>query len=193
MSIEREPLAAVPGLSRTAKVPPPPPRRVRPAERIHPGPSTDHSPSATPSPAGPQARTRPSATPHQAASASAEIMRAVTLSLPASLVALVRARARADQVSQPEVLMDALAASQDRLDELLEAAVAPPRSDGLFLRRATQHVPAEPMATLSLRLLAPNLEAIDNLATDHEAPSRSALCAAALLDYLTDKDSSAPR
>ena len=111
-------------------------------------------------------------------------MRAVTLSLPAPLVTAIKDRARAERVSQPDVLMDALSATRDRLDVLLAPVTAPPISDGLFLRRQAQRTTTDPLATLSLRLLAANLTAIDDLVIKHQAPSRSALCAAALRGYL---------
>jgi hypothetical protein len=80
--------------------------------------------------------------------------------------------------------MDALSATRDRLGDLLARAMTPPTSDGLFLRRPPHRTTTDPMATLSLRLLAANLTAIDELVTMHQASSRSALCATALREYL---------
>jgi len=96
----------------------------------------------------------------------------------------VKDRARADRVSQPDVLMDALSAAHDRLEVLLAPARTPSVSDGLFLRRRPQREVTDPMATLSMRLLAANLAVIDELVTRYQAPSRSALCAVALREYL---------
>lgn len=113
-------------------------------------------------------------------------MRPVTLSLPANVVQSLRERARRDGVSQPDVLMDALIAAQERLPELLaHAETRMIHSDGLFVRRSPAKRRPEPLATLSLRLLSPNLDTIDDLAIKVAAPSRSALCLAALEDYLT--------
>jgi hypothetical protein len=172
MSGERTPLAAAPGLTRTAALPPPPPRRIQVA--AEPTAPTDSRP---PEPLG--TKTLAGRAIHGDAT-----MRAVTLSLPASLVTQIKDRARADRVSQPDVLMDALSATRDRLGDLLARATTPPTSDGLFLRRPPHRTTTDPMATLSLRLLATNLTAIDELVTKHKASSRSALCATALREYL---------
>lgn len=174
MTSERAPLAAAPGLARTAVLPPPPPRRVQAAAE-----PTEPPGGMRAEPAGPAPDTRTSA--RRPAHAG---MRAVTLSLPASLVTAIKDRARAERVSQPDVLMDALIATHDRLDDLLAPVTTPPTSDGLFLRRPPQRTTTDPMATLSLRLLTANLTAIDELVIKHQAPSRSALCAAALRGYL---------
>jgi hypothetical protein len=79
--------------------------------------------------------------------------------------------------------MDALSATQGQLAELVAEVQPPAVSDGLFLRKQTR-ASHEPTARLSLRLLSENVEAIDRLATSANAPSRSALCAAALRSYL---------
>jgi len=118
-------------------------------------------------------------------------MRNVTLSLPASLVAQIRQRARQDRASQPEVLLDALSATESELDALLADATPRPVSDGLFVRRTPRPVTPDPLSTLSLRLLSTNLEAIDALVTKHGAASRSALCGAALRRYLSTQETTA--
>lgn len=176
MTSERTPLAAAPGLARTAALPPPPPRRVQAAAEPTEPPSARRAEPAAPDTRRTAVR-RPAHT--------GDVMRAVTLSLPASLVTQIKDRARAERVSQPDVLMDALSATHDRLDALLAPVTTPPTSDGLFLRRPPHRTTTDPMATLSLRLLTANLTAIDELVTKHQAPSRSALCAAALRGYLT--------
>lgn len=116
-------------------------------------------------------------------SETADLMRPITLSLPAALVTRLKDRATTDRVSQPEVLLDALTATADELAGLLEAANVRPTRAGLFLRTPPRG-PAEPMATLSLRMLTRNVATIDDLVLSHEAPSRSALCATALRRYL---------
>ena len=113
-------------------------------------------------------------------------MRPITLSLPAAIVSQIKDRARAERVTQPEVVMDALIANHDDLGELLHETRGQLKSDGLFLRRPTGRGTAEPMATLSMRMLARNVEAIDRLVRTHDAPSRSALCLTALRSYLVD-------
>lgn len=176
MTSERAPLAAAPGLARTAALPPPPPRRIQAAAE-----PTELLGVRRAEPTGPALDT----TTTTAARRPAHVgMRAVTLSLPASLVTQIKDRARAERVSQPDVLMDALSATHDRIDALLAPVTTPSTSDGLFLRRPPQRSATDPMATLSLRLLTANLTAIDELVIKHKAPSRSALCAAALRGYL---------
>ncbi len=118
------------------------------------------------------------------ASETAEVFRPVTLSLPAEVVSRLKERALADRVSQPEVLLDALTAAEGELEVLLRSARPRPTKAGLFLR-TPRSGPAEPMATLSMRLLERNLAVIDDLVIAHEAASRSALCAAALRSYLS--------
>ncbi|MEO3939445.1 hypothetical protein V3N99_22290 (plasmid) [Dermatophilaceae bacterium Soc4.6] len=96
----------------------------------------------------------------------------------------LKTHARAERLSQPEVLLDALAATQDHLGDLIAARTPAPSTDGLFLRRTTPRTSTEPMATVSMRMLGSNVDVIDQLVTTHDAPSRSALCAAALRHYL---------
>lgn len=118
-------------------------------------------------------------------SRAAHTVRPVGLSLPGSLLEQLRARARSTGRSQPDVLMDAISASQERLEDLVHQAQVAPVKDGMFLRRPKSQR-AEPMATLTLRMLTPNVDVIDKLVTSTKAPSRSALCAAALRHYLTE-------
>lgn len=82
--------------------------------------------------------------------------------------------------------MDALVATQSRLEELVtsEPAHQTTRSDGLFIRRESGRRRDEPLATLTVRMLSRNVDTIDALVEKIGAPSRSALCAAALRDYL---------
>lgn len=192
---DRAPLKPVEGLTRQARIPGPPPRKTlavgegsteTPAEV-----GGDEGISATPAmtterPARPprERQVAPRRTPR--VSDTAETMRSVTLSLSVRVVEQLRARAVADRVSQPEVLMDALAATQDQLAELV-AATIPTRhqlvDDGLFVRPAPR-VNAEPLTTLSLRMLSSNVDAIDRLVVSSRSPSRSLLCALALRAYL---------
>lgn len=181
MSSDRTPLPAAAGLSRAANVPPPPPRRAY----------QDREPASAKIPTS---RSRPETSRRDVGTSAAQKaagatqpavgMRPVTLSLPASLVARVKDRARLERTTQPDILMDALTSAVDRLDQLLAAASTPPSTDGLFVRRPAQQASVDPTATLSLRMLPANLATIDGLVTKHNAPSRSALCAVALRDYL---------
>lgn len=177
MTTERKPLPTVEGLARTATLPPPP---RRPSGMSDDATSSDIQTEAT----RPRA-VAPSRKPGAPRSRRGESpgFRPVTLSLPVSLVSQVKARARQEQTSQPDVLMDAVAATVDRLDVLLDASHSSSESDGLFIRHQATR-PVEPMSTLTVRLLSTNLATIDELAAKHEAPSRSALCAVALRDYL---------
>jgi hypothetical protein len=180
MSSERTPLAAVPGLSRTAALPPPPTRRPQSRVAAPASPRTAEAEYRTEA-VTQAAIKRPARRP---ASSSATVTRNVTLSLPASLVARIRDRARQDRATQPEVLLDALSATESDLGSLLADAAPTPTTDGLFVRRTPRPAHADPLSTLSLRLLSTNLETIDSLVAKHGAASRSALCAAALRQYL---------
>lgn len=160
----RTPLAPAAGLSRAASIPPPPPRR---------------SAAAT---GGGRQRSGKRPETRAQASTEAETMRAISLSVPASLVAQFKKRARAEDCSQPDLLMDAITIAKDDLGDLL-ADHGGATSDGLFVRR---HRPAsEPTAVVSLRMLASNVKVIDELVAQHGASSRSALCVAALRHHLS--------
>lgn len=165
----RSPLPAVQGLARTASLPPPPPRPAAVAEP----PSEAAADPAQPAQAKP---TR--------ASESAQLIRNTTLSLPTAIVRQLKDRARADRTSQPEVIMDALSSVHHDLGKLLAEREQPVVSDGLFLRKSSRTGSSEPLATLSLRMLSSNIDAIDELVSLHQAPSRSALCLVALKAYL---------
>ncbi|MFV0533904.1 MAG: hypothetical protein ACK5MR_09645 [Cumulibacter sp.] len=184
---ERPALDPVAGLAKGVTLPPPParPRSQRTparAEPLEPSPATKGREVESTG----RSVVRPSskAQPKDSTKADAEgVMQAITLSLPAALVVALKARARADRTTQPETLMDALSATQERLADLVARMQATVISDGLFLRKQAR-TSSDPMATLSLRLLAGTVEAIDRLAALVDAPSRSALCAAALKEYL---------
>lgn len=193
---DRAPLKPVPGLARQARIPGPPPRRTvvvgegiaeTPVEAVgDEGITPASAATTTERPTRPprEQQVAPRRTPR--VSDTAETMRSVTLSLSVRVVEQLRTRAVADRVSQPEVLMDALAATQDQLAELV-AATIPSRhqlvDDGLFVRPAPR-ANAEPLTTLSLRMLNSNVDAIDRLVVSSKSPSRSLLCALALRAYL---------
>lgn len=190
MNESRRPLEAVPGLSvkpgvgpsRTAVIPGPPrgrqPRGSEPAapvETTQPALEREKRQDVTPRPA------RPSSGPR---SQSAATVRPIGLSLPSSLLAQLRERARSTGVTQPDLLMDAISAAHGQLQDLVAPGKDAPVKDGMFLRRPSARG-VEPLATLTLRMLAPNVAVIDELVASTGASSRSALCAAALRHYLT--------
>ena len=167
---DRQPLQPVEGLGRTSRIMPPP-RRVPP-----PGPTPTDSPAA--------GEYDPTPISRLPTSSDADVMRSTTLSLPITLVEQLRDRATRDHVSQPEILMDALSAARDHLAALVAEANPPRQSeDGLFVR-TTPRASAEPLTTLSLRMLKRNIDAIDQLVESSKASSRSQLCALALRHYL---------
>lgn len=183
----RPSLAPAGGLSKppASVITPPPPRpTVRAPEPTEP---TRTSPAGAQRAATQPATVtnRPPAVKPGRVSDSAERQRILTLSLPVDLVEALRDRARLDRTSQPDVLMDALGASADDLSELLTGTSTRPAttSDGLFVRRTLARPVAR--AALNVRMLAANIDAIDALVEQVGAPSRSALCAAALRRYLT--------
>ena len=142
----RPPMAPVAGLSRTSSLPSPPPRPARRAVPTEESPRPAPSPGPAPEPAAKAEPTRP----RRARRESADTVRPVTVSLPASLVQGVRDRSRIDGVSQPEVLMDALVATQSRLEELVtsEPAHQTTRSNWLFITRESVLRHDEPSAGL---------------------------------------------
>lgn len=170
---ERTPLEPVPGLARSSKIVGPPPRRPSvQAVSKEPSPVVQTSPK-------PLAKKVPPA--NGLPSGAATTYKRVTLSLPLVVVESLRSRATLDQVPQVDVLMDALESTSSRLPELLEGEVSA-QPVGLFIRSAPR--PSEPMTTLSLRILTDNLNVIDALVNELDAPSRSRLCDIALRDYL---------
>lgn len=189
---ERRPLEAVPELARTAVLPGPPRRRPQRVTTHSPEVPTqatadkDRTDSASERETEPAERRRAPA--RRANTPPAATVRPTTLSLPAGLIAEVRERARRERISQSELLLDALSATQDELERLFKGEQERTRtaSDGLFLRRPPRTRPGatETLATLSLRLLGENLARIDDLVDRVGAPSRSAMCAAALRTYL---------
>lgn len=179
----RTPMAPVTGLSRLSSLPPP---SRRPQHAPSPSPDPAPAPREETAPVKPR-QSRPQPTTHHRVSETAVTRRAITLSLPAVLIQDLRARARRDGTTQPDVLMDALVACRDRLPALLEkdGVRTQAQSDGLFLRQTTTSASAtEALGTVTLRLLGPNIDAIDALARESGAASRSALCACALREYL---------
>lgn len=198
----RQPMAPVDGLKKpTLPAPSPRPRTLapvpEPASEAHedrPEPESERTAlpkatrpeTATSSASKPPARTRKvreqkAAIP--ARSASADTMKAVSVSVPLTLAEAWRDRAKKDRTSQVAVLLDAIVAHQGALADLVAArAEKPTVSDGLFER--TPRVTAERFIGVSLRIRSSNLDVIDQLVNKHAAESRSQLVAAVLFAYL---------
>lgn len=116
-------------------------------------------------------------------SASADTMKAVSVSVPLTVAEAWRDTAKRDRTSQVDVLLDALVARQDELTDLVAARTEQPTvSDGLFDR--TPGAKGERFVGVSLRIKSGNLQVIDQLVDKHGAESRSQLVAAALSAHL---------
>lgn len=178
----RQPLAPVTGLKRTSSLPPPPPR-ARPRDHDANEATTTSSTTARstaqpvavapgrPQESGPQRDT------------SADTVRAISLSLPLPLVEALKSRARAERITHAEVLMDAVTAQHGNLTALIDNARPHTQTGTLFTRRQRQDN-APIYVALSLRMMARNVSALDALTQQHDADSRSQLCAVALTGYL---------
>lgn len=180
MTSNRPELAPITGLRRGENLPGPPARRAATStpRELATAPATGHSAAATTVSAATRAVSRPK-------SAEAETTRALSLSLPVSLAEKLKAHAKAENISQADTLMDAVLAHRERLPDLLTHQQRPQaRHDALFIRNAVRGG-VEPYVSLSLRMKAPNVDALDDLVVEHEADSRSQLCAVALGAYLT--------
>lgn len=126
-------------------------------------------------------RAERSSTP--ARSADADTMKPVSVSVPLTLAEAWRDRAKKDRTSQVDVLLDAIVAHQDELDDLVAAAGQKPTvNDGLFDRGPGSK--GERFVGVSLRIKSGNLDVIDRLADKHGAAKRSPFVAAVLAAYL---------
>jgi hypothetical protein len=110
--------------------------------------------------------------------------RPTTVSVPADLVPLWRERARHENVSQADVLFDAIEAHLDELTELISAEQTVP-SGGLFERSKRRGKVL--LAGVSLRLSASTDQALADLEREYGAASRSQLVTVALRRYLQSK------
>ena len=199
----RQPMEPVEGLKKPTL--PPPSARPRTLTPVPP-PSVDDEPS-TPSagsvalapavpetpapPAGETAKPKPARskkpradkTTAPARSADADTMKPVSVSVPLTLAEAWRDRAKKDRTSQVDVLLDAIVAHQDQLDDLVAAAGQKPTvNDGLFDRGPGSK--GERFVGVSLRIKSGNLDVIDRLADKHGAAKRSPFVAAVLAAYL---------
>lgn len=213
----REPMKPVEGLKKPVDLPGPTarPRTLTPvptpaptAEPDADGPILDGQSAPTltsvqsaPSPAAqresesktePRARKQraekaPAAERKASASPSAEMMKAVSVSVPFTLAEAWRDRAKNDRTSQVDVLLDAIVTHKDQLSALVAAASERPTvSDGLFDRGAS--AVGERFVGVSLRIKSTNLDVVDQLAEKHGPVKRSPFVAAVLSAYLDLND-----
>lgn len=168
---------------------------------VDPGPAPSASePAATvdsPQPAPPQTKSGGGAAPHKTATTQrprrstspageAVVPRLVILQLPNAIADQLRDHARQRGVTYKELTLDAVEATADHLPDLLAAQRPQARSTGLFAgeRVATQARP-EGRRQVSIKLTEASIAALDELAAQHGARSRSELVATALAEYLS--------
>lgn len=186
MNEPRRQLSAVPGLKRTEDLPGPPPRRpiLEPSEASLP-------PASTP-PAGEEPETERSTRPPRprqggkaraGRSQDADIIRAISVSLPVSLAQEIKERAKVTSTTHADLLMDAVVAHHGHLDELINQVKPAAEVDALFVRTPSR-APVEAYTALSLRMRSANVEVLDALVAKHGAQSRSQLCVAVLTAHL---------
>ena len=156
---------------------------LAPVEDI-PAPTEPEEPAAAA--AGPVRKPRPPKAVERKpkASAMAETMKSVSVSVPFTLAEAWRERAKTDRTSQVDVLLDAIVANQSTLSAVVAAAAERPTvSDGLFDRGKSGA--GERFVGVSLRIKSGNLAVIDQLAKKHGQDKRSPFVAAVLAAYLT--------
>lgn len=185
----REPMAPVEGLKKPT-LPPPTSRpatlkAVPPVEEdvtLSPREASSGAAVVVSKPPRPRVA-RSSTVASRPRSADADLVKAVSVSVPLPLAEAWRDRAKRDGVSQVDVLLDAFVAHRDELDRLVaETLHKPTVSDGLFDRRPSS--PTVRSVGISLRIKASNLEVIDQLAEQHGASKRSPFIVAVLTAYL---------
>jgi hypothetical protein len=181
---DRPQLAPVAGLKRTETLPSPPPRRqASPVRAVEPALSAAAEPASTPAAQPKPDRSASAAHRPSRVSDTADVMRAISVSLPVSLAQTVKAHAKSHGTSYADLLMDSVLAQRAQLSELVSRRRRDRPRDELFVR-SVPRAGEEPFVSLSLRLLAPNVAALDSLVAEHNASSRSELCAAALRAHL---------
>jgi len=145
------------------------------------GQTDDPAPATENTKAEKRTRSRSQADPRPAAHPPA---RGVIAYLPISLRDRLRQRRRSDEAPFADIVLDAVEATADQLDELLAAGRPHTERSTLFVRNTRPEPDLEPHVQVYLRLNAENLRVLDRLTEQHNAPSRSALIAAALRRYL---------
>lgn len=109
--------------------------------------------------------------------------------VPVDLGTRVRDFARQRDLTNAEVIFDAIEATQDQLPQLLAAPTTPSGPNRLFTR--TEKRPVGKKVQISAAIGSANLQAIDQLVADLGADSRSQLIESALSAYL-DAHAAAP-
>lgn len=110
--------------------------------------------------------------------------RGVIAYLPLSLRDRLRQRRSADSTPFADIVLDAVEATADQLNALVAARRPRTERSALFVRNAGAPPNPEPHVQVYLRLNAENVRVLDQLTTQHNSPSRSALITAALASYL---------
>ncbi len=111
----------------------------------------------------------------------------VIVYLPVSLRDRLRQRAADRETTYTTAVLEAIDATHDRLDSLLATQRTGPRPGSLFSGVGGGRVRprnAEPHVQVSLRLARADLEVIDRLIAEHQAPNRSAMVATVLVAHL---------
>jgi hypothetical protein len=136
----------------------------------------------------PQPASRPRARAARSTTSTASpVPRLVILQLPNSTADRLRDSARQRGVTYKELALDAVEATADQLPDLLAAQRPKARAEGLFAgERVAVQVRPEGRRQVSIKLTETSIAALDDLATQHGARSRSELVATALDAYLAE-------
>lgn len=189
---ERPTLKPISGLKpgdRASILPPPPPRPVATAQpTAEPATSSDKSsaPDAGEDPGTKQAR-KSATRSRPKVSDSADVSRNFPVFLPVDLAKRFRTAARELQVSQVNLMLDALVSNKEQLEQLVKADQPNAKTDELFARAAPREADVV-SATLTLRTVSSNVDTIDQLAEKAGAKSRSQLLRLALAAHLDKLD-----
>lgn len=180
---ERPALRPVTGLSLESL--PAPPRRVPTARP----PAANEDGGGFPATA--ETRQSTARTPRSGISVSPAIsgtrsaVRAISVSLAVPLAEQLKLRARATGQPKAQIVLDAVLDARHELSGLVaERRRAGEWTDELFVRTAA--AATEPRTTVSLRMLARNVEALDDLVEQTGAASRSELITLALKGVRSD-------
>ncbi len=158
--------------------------RLQPLREAAPPPLSQAN---TPAPTGEDTKAAKRARGRPQASPSAEALtppRGVIAYLPISLRDRLRERRSADATPFADIVLNAVEATADQLGVLVAARRPRTERSTLFVRNTRPELDSEPHVQVYLRLNAENLRVLDRLTQQHNAPSRSALIAAALRCYL---------
>ncbi len=186
---ERPALRPVTGLSLQSL--PAPPRRVPPAR---PSPASEDKGGGSPATAETQqgsARTpRSGVSVSPPSSGTSSAIRAISVSLAVPLAELLKLRARTAGEPKAQIVLDAVLEARHELSGLVaDRRRAGEWTDELFVRTAA--AATEPRTTVSLRMLARNVEALDDLVEQTGAASRSELITLALKGVRSEPENQA--